>query len=402
MKTLDITFKDLLQMLRDWKAAFFLIAMPIAFTMLFGFIFGGTSNTAQDTRLPVGYIDQDQGQLGSTLLGLLGNSEVIKLTQQKEGTDLNTLVANEKLVAAVIIPAGYSAAALAGETAKLMMIVDATSNPGISAQNEVQAAANRLLSAVHTAQISVQTHEKANQFADDAARQAYFDQGLQQTLAAWENPPFKIEVKQAVIKTEQQNSNGFAHASPGMMAQFAIAGLISAATVIVLERKGKVLQRLLTTSTSRVEILVGHFLAIFILIAVQFLFLTGFGQLFLGLNYYGEAIATLLLIAATATFTASLGLLIGVLAATEEQVVVLTLVPMFVLAGLGGAWVPLEITPKAVQIIGHFLPVAWMMDGFKGILLRGWGVAQVLQPVGVLLAFTVLCLGIAIWRFRYE
>lgn len=41
MRAVYLALKDLLQILRDWKAAFFLIIMPIAFTLLFGFAFGG-------------------------------------------------------------------------------------------------------------------------------------------------------------------------------------------------------------------------------------------------------------------------------------------------------------------------------------------------------------------------
>ena len=65
-----------------------------------------------------------------------------------------------------------------------------------------------------------------------------------------------------------------------MMAQFAIAGLIGAATIIVLERKSRALARLLTTGVSQVEILLGHYLAMFVMIFVQFSLLTLFGQLF--------------------------------------------------------------------------------------------------------------------------
>ena len=187
-----------------------------------------------------------------------------------------------------------------------------------------------------------------------------------------------------------------------MMAQFAIAGLMGAATIIVLERKSRALARLLTTGVSQVEILLGHYLAMFVMIFVQFSLLTLFGQLFLQLNYYQQPLATLSMIIATALFAASLGLLIGTVAKTDNQVVVFSLIPMFVLAGLGGAWVPLEFTPETVQLIGHLSPVAWIMDGFKDILIRGAGLSEVLLSVAVLLGFTVVCLSLAIWRFRYE
>ena len=41
MRILDLTLKDLKQLTRDWKSALFLVIMPVAFTLLFGFVFSG-------------------------------------------------------------------------------------------------------------------------------------------------------------------------------------------------------------------------------------------------------------------------------------------------------------------------------------------------------------------------
>ena len=41
IRILDITLKDLIQLLRDFKTFMFLLIMPILFTFLFGFAFGG-------------------------------------------------------------------------------------------------------------------------------------------------------------------------------------------------------------------------------------------------------------------------------------------------------------------------------------------------------------------------
>ena len=85
MRAIYLALKDLLQIFRDWKAAFFLVVMPIAFTLLFGFAFGGAGDEAADPRLPVGYLDLDQGHLSPHLFKLLDNSEVIRL--ETEVTD---------------------------------------------------------------------------------------------------------------------------------------------------------------------------------------------------------------------------------------------------------------------------------------------------------------------------
>ncbi|MCA9940379.1 MAG: ABC transporter permease, partial [Anaerolineales bacterium] len=198
------------------------------------------------------------------------------------------------------------------------------------------------------------------------------------------------------------SDNAFAHSSPGMMAQFALAGLITASQVLVIERKSGALRRLLTTNMSRAGILAGHYLAMFILIITQILILILFGQLLLRLPYFRQPVATLLMVITTALFAASMGLLIGALSKSEEQAVVYSLVPMFILAGLGGAWMPLEFTPLSVQRIAYLTPIAWVMDGFKDITVRGLGLDSVLTAAGVLLLYAIGLWALAAWRFRFE
>jgi len=88
------------------------------------------------------------------------------------------------------------------------------------------------------------------------------------------------------------------------------------------------------------------------------------------------------------------------LAMSEEQAIMFSLIPMFILAGLGGAWVPLEITGPTFKTIGHVSPVAWAMDGFENITLRGLGFSSVLVPAAALLGYAVLFFILATWRFR--
>jgi ABC-2 type transport system permease protein len=78
------------------------------------------------------------------------------------------------------------------------------------------------------------------------------------------------------------------------------------------------------------------------------------------------------------------------------------MIPMFVFSGLGGAWMPLEATGKTFQLIGHFTPVAWAMDGFKNILVRGLDLSAVWLPAGALLGYAILFLALAVWKFKFE
>jgi ABC-2 type transport system permease protein len=67
---------------------------------------------------------------------------------------------------------------------------------------------------------------------------------------------------------------------------------------------------------------------------------------------------------------------------------------------MGGAWMPLEATSATFQVIGHLTPLAWAMDGFKNITLRGLGVSAVLLPSAALIVYAALFFTAAAVRFR--
>lgn len=401
MRMIDLVLKDLTQLVRDWKAFMFLLAMPIAFTLFFGFIFGGVGGE-EDPRLPVGFLDRDGGSVISAhLLHLLDSSDVIRpVVLEGDVDDAGKKVSDGDLAAVVVIPAGYGEQVLAGEGARLTVIVDADT-AGSTALTGIQTTAARLQGAVRAARLSAE----ALAAQGGATEESFLLAALEEAIAAWREPPLTVTATQLQASEDEdqaRETNVYAQSSPGMMVQFSIAGLMGAAEILVLERKSKSLRRLLTTAISRAEIILGHFLAMFVMILVQFVLLMGFGQLFLNLDYLREPLAMLLLLVTMALWTAGLGLLIGVLAKTEDQVHAFSLIPMFILSGLGGAWMPLEFTGKAFQTVGHLLPSAWAMDGIQNIIMRGLGFESVLLPAGIMLAYAVAFFALAVYRFQFE
>jgi ABC-2 type transport system permease protein len=392
VRILDIALKDLVQLARDIKTFIFLLFMPVVFTLLFGFAFGGFSSVG-DPRLPVGYMDQDGRRVSQELHNLLADSGTIRLDENifRTAADLEKLVADGKLPAAIIVPAGYSQSMLNGQHSKLILIGDTTTPAGTTIEAETLAAALRLDSAVRSATIM-------DELIGDRAP---FNYAFKQALFAWKDPPIAVkEITSTSVNHPNAQVSSLAHTSPGMMLQFAIAGLLTAAQIIVTERKSRTLQRLLTTATRRIHILLGHYLAIFILIFSELILLILFGQILLKVDYLRLPAATLLVAFSSALCIAALGLLIGILAKTAEQAIIFSLVPMFTFAGLGGAWVPLEVTSPVFQIIGHFTPIAWAMDGFQNINLRGFGFESVLLPAGALAVYAMVFFFLAVWRLN--
>ena len=404
MRVIDLALKDLLQIVRDWKAALFLLAMPILFTAFFGFIFG--SGGGGDPRLPVGLVDRDPGGLlTSNLRRLLEVSDVVRavILEGEQAEQAGEMVGDEELAAAVIVPADFSEQVVAGQEPRLTVIADQNTSAGQTASSAVQAATTRLLGMVESARLSAEAYEAKRGFESEATRQDYMKEALTLASQAWQQPPLTITVERAVGEAgEEMSANVYTQSSPGMLVQFVIFGLNTSAMVLVLERKSRTLQRLLTTPITRSQVITGHVLAMFLVVLIQQALLVAFGQLALGVQYMRQPLATLLMMATLALWVASLGLLIGAIAKSEDQVIMWSLIAMFVFTSLGGAWFPLEGTSRAFAAIGHLMPTAWAMDGFQNIILRGLGLESVLLPAGILLAYAVVFFGLAVWRFRFE
>jgi ABC-2 type transport system permease protein len=411
MRILGLAYKDLKQLFQNKMTAFFLLIMPVLFTLMFGFMFGGTSTGDEDfdPRLPVGVLDQDRSGFSERFVSLIETSTAVRVVidDQADEDELRGRVQQGDLAAAVILPSGFEAQLLAGELPSILMVADKDAvSANLAVENELRTVYNRLFSAALAADLSRQAFQAETDFGSQDEAAAYFNRGVELALESWQTPPVQIEVEYALAENIDQaamfGGNAYVHSSPGMMAQFAIAGLIGAAELLVAERRSRTMARMLTTRTSRWEILLGHYLAIFVMIFLQLVVLAGFGQLFLELNYFEKPLAVLMVIVTASMATGALGLLVGALAKTSDQAVILSLVPMFVFAGLGGAWVPLEYTNATVQLISKFTPVYWVMQGLQDILLRGARFGELWPAAAALLGFTGVFFALAVWRFRFE
>jgi ABC-2 type transport system permease protein len=409
MRVMDLAIKDLRQILRDWRSALFLAIMPILFTLFFGVILNPvfSQETEGDPRLPVGVVNLDQsGELGVELMRLIEASDAIRpeAFEAPDAQEAERQVADQELAAAVMIPAGFSEGLLADEPVRLQVVADPDAPAGRTALSALERGGGQLLGAVEAARLSADAFEQQEGFDSAAARQDFLGQALTQAAAAWQAPSIGVAIEKATgANTDETDlENGFVQSSPGMIVQFAIFGLINSAMVLVLERKSRALKRLLTTPIRPAAVIGGHTLAMFIVVFAQQILLIGLGQFVFGVDYLRAPVATVLMMAALAIWSASLGLLIGAFSKGEDQVVTLSMIAMFLFSALGGAWFPLEVTGETFAAIGHVTPTAWAMDGFQNIVVRGQGLGAVLLPAGLLVIYAAAFFALAVWRFRFE
>jgi len=398
MRILDLALKDLSQMFRDKRSLLFLVVMPIAFTFFMGFAYkssGGDPNA--DNRIPLAVVNPEpDAVLNMALISRLETSESISIKVMNELDAMDAFYKGD-VAGVLVIPAGFSDQASAGNESQLKLIADSTSADGQSLYQLLRTPISQLMSAV---EISRATAEIVNPSNPSVEQSAAFDLAWSKWTEA--SKVSLVKVEQAVVEqsSDWTGGNPYNQSSPGILVQFAIFGLVTSAQIFVQEKKTRTLQRLVTTNMKPWEIVAGHVLAMFTITFMQTMVLVLFGQWVLKVDYLREPAAILLVAVTLGLWVSAMGLLIGVAAKEEQQVILYSMLSMFLFSALGGTWFPLESTGGAFAAIGKAMPSAWAMSGLQNILIRGLGLESVWTAVGMLSVYALIFFVLAVWRFR--
>lgn len=400
MRIIDLALKDLSQVFRDKRSLMFLVAMPILFTFFMGFAYksGKDEDATQDTRIPLGWVNNDpNGYVSGQLFEMLSNSDSVRLVELTSEA-MDESIRKGEAVGALIVPAGYSEQVTAGKDAQLALVTDTSSAQGQSLFQLVRTSVTKVMSAVEIARLSAETVGKPN----DASE---LTESFASASQAWSEADSASLVKVELVMEESflgdwYGDNPYNQASPGILVQFAIMGLVASGQILVQERKTRTLQRLMSTAMRPWEIVAGHTLAMFAVVFAQIALLVVFGQLALSVDYLRAPLGTLLVSVALSLWVAAMGLLIGTVVKDDSQVVLFALMAMFIFSALGGTWFPLEVASGAFAAIGKAMPSAWAMTGYQNILMRGLGLESAWMPTLVLLAYALGFFVLAVWRFR--
>jgi len=404
MRMIEVVIKDLSQIFRDKRSFVFLVAMPVIFTFFMGFAYqGGEDGEPGESRLSFAWVQTGPvSDLSQRLYARLEESDALKPTRMEQEAALESLEQGE-VDGVLLIPSGFGeevdGALVGGQSSEtpvsqIRLVADATSIEGSSLYQLLRVPITQLMSAVEISQMSVVALGDPSEFTP-AFELAWAKWGENSSKSL-----VRLEQTVAQISGSWFGDNPYNQASPGILVQFAIMGLVTSAQILVRERQSRTLQRLMTTALKPWEILVGHMLAMFVLVFSQTALLVIFGQLILGVDYFREPGSVLLVTVALGMWVSSMGLLIGLLARGDDQVVLYAMIAMFVFSALGGSWFPLETTGRIYVTVGKALPSAWAMTGLQNVLIRGLGLSSAWLPVGILLAYALGFFSVAVWRIK--
>ncbi len=351
------------------------------------------------STLPLGVVDSDGSTASQELVERLKDSPILRVSQS-ELDEIEDAVKDQKVAAGLIIPAGF-AASLSGaksiDATPLTFISIETSSGAQTVQQAVTAIASRYNAALLAARAAAAQVAQVTGAPPDGALLAQAAAAVDAQLSS---PAIAMRAVDAGGTDSTITAQGFDQSSTGGLVNWVLFGIMGVAGMTVWERRQGLLRRLNVAGVGAPQIVGGKMIAMMIITLLQQLLLVLVGRFALGVDYFSSPLALFLIMLSLSGMAASIGLLISVLFRSEQAVVATTVISAQMLAAMGGAWFPLEVTSAGFSRFAHVLPSAWIMDSLHGITLRGWGVGEVLLPLGIVWAWVVVLLGLAIWRYR--
>ena len=372
-----LALKDSLQMARDRKALLTLIFMPILLIGILGAAFGnmmGEDEVAPIEKFQVGVVNLDEGELGSALekeVFMNGLPELISAKAMTE-QELEHQLKQQALSVGVIIPQDFSDHIILGEESKVEII----SIPSASIQTSI--VENVVMQFTQTASVNV--------IAMQVAGALNMGKDLQ---AMAEIPAERMDIiEEIAVKQEQKPVGSFQYYAAGMGVMFLLMTVVTGVSAMIEEKEQDVYNRLLVTKLSHHHYLIGKFIGLLFMSAIQF-FIIILGTRYLYNVNWGEEMTGVVVVGLSFVVSVcGLGVLLGSLVKTEKTFNVAGMLATQIMAAVGGSMVPLYVFPEWMNSIVKFLPNALALQTFLE-LMSGAGLSQVLIESGILVAIGV-------------
>ncbi len=182
---------------------------------------------------------------------------------------------------------------------------------------------------------------------------------------------------------------------PGMALLFVFFLLGSAPRSLLAERDRGTLARVRAAPVPFVAIVLGKALAVMLLGLASVCVVWAVTALAFGARW-GDPVAVLVLVLAFLLAALAIATLVSAYVRTEAQADGVITVVTFVLAMLGGNFVPIAQMPEVLQRLALVTPNGWALRAFATLAADGGGVGSILLPLAAIVAFAIAAFSMAI------
>ena len=410
----------------DRRAVIIGIIVPILISAFFGYVFGGSGN-AETGKIPIIVVDEDGSAVSRAIAADLQKDSLVTV-QLLDRAQAQQQVKSGKAQVAAIIPKGFgdtSARALftARDKPTVEMLIDPSQAmsskviEGLFVQYGMQEitksafssklAEDSLAEYVQRLEADAARHPEAedmqglltalrqlNKRADTAGATTV---GIQRGLTM----PYDV-ITTKVTSGNEVSYNGYAHWFAGMTVQFLLLAGVDAGVVLLLLRERGIWQRLRSAPLAKTDFLVAKTLATMLIGLFQITAIYAAAMGIFGVRISGSVAGFVAIAIVFCFLNATFGLMLASIGrsapATRGIAVMVTLLMVMV----GGAWVPAFVFPKWLQQASLIAPTRWAVDGLDAMTWRGLDFSAAIAPILVLGGTAAVCLGIAIYRFKWD
>jgi ABC-2 type transport system permease protein len=370
--------KELLQSWRDRSVLILVFLMPLALAGITTLAFGPLDRSG---AARIGVVDGDGGPAARILvddvlpkLTAASGAALIKIKTYSSVSEARSATKDGTVAATVVIPAGFSDRVRRARPSQLTLLTGGSSD-GIGAP-VATSVLQGFAAQVGTNALSVRLATTGPGAVEATGR----------IISAANAERSPVVIKDTLSGTGTVSAISFFAPSMVVLALFFCGQVV--ARGLVAERRTRTLARIVLTGAKPWRILFAKYVTAFGMGVLSAAIVLGIFAAF-GARF-GSVWVLVLLVLATAAAMISASSLAVLLARTEEQATTFGTVIAFVLAILGGNFVPLSQTHGALATLALFTPNGWAVRGFADLsVASARPLHTVLTQLLVLVGFAV-------------
>ena len=406
-----IGLKDVKVAFRDRAALILMLLAPFLLTLGLGAVTGRFSGRSSNgiSHIPVILINQDQQELGQDLIFVFQSPELDELIDANVYNDTaaaDRLVDENKAVAVILIPEGFTASIIPPEgqmiTGPVKQIELYTNPTAPTSVGVVKTILDEFMSQVEVGRaggtVTVTQLITSGRLTPQQAQAIAAGAGADQANSASHSS--SIRLNNVTSTGEEVKFDVLALLAPSMAMMFLMYTVTYGGRSILAERAQGTLPRLLVTPISTGQVLGGKVSGIFLTGLAQMVILILFSAVAFGVRW-GSPVALIGLIVATVFAASGWGALIAAYAKSPGQAMTIGSMMALVFAGLAGNFVPRQNYPEFLQKLSLITPNAWALEGFQS-LGQGGGLQAMLLPIVALTVMGVILFVAATVLFRRQ
>lgn len=389
--------KDLLVLWRHKPRLISLLLFPIIMITLFGYGMGGTLD-----NIPVVIVEQSHGQLTDATLNAMKGMSLYDIKDIITDPDkAKQMVQSGQVKAAIILPANYDNIT---DSKPKSVVIDVDSSDQM-ATSAIVPATQALFNQINN-KLAVEKLQAMNLTTSQAVSTSNIQ--AQQNLVQVTQPrPINF---QNIMDSINYNINklygDIAYIDflvPAIIGMTVLFGcMFGMGESLAGERERGELARLFMTPTSVATVVGGKIISKLTIEIVRAIILIVAAIVLFGIIINGSMALTLLILALGALCFVGFGIMISARVSTQEDymqmVMPITMPMMFV----SGVFYPIETMPWIFQKLAYILPLTYVNDALRAVMLKGVGIGGVWIDIVVLLGFTALFFALGVTRFNRD